>query len=433
MKLQFSVPKLWLLLPIFLVLLIVYRFSQLNAQSEMADIAEMPMSVATETVTSKPLTHWIFSEGTLQAKRKAFLNFETSGKVVAIAQADDGSVLREGVRVFGPGDGALNGQLLAQIDSRDNTQAVTSAEAKLQAVRAQKHEAEARLQQGINEEKLNKQSFARMQSVFERGVISQDEFDRVNTDYLNATSSVKAYESQLLAIESELASISAELNRASINLEKTSLFAPFNGVIIAMNINEDNYYYPPISGGNDREREANSALVLVDDSEFEIQLSIPSSEAQRVIEGQEVYIARDDQKLYDAAANQFIGSDVVKGVVWSVSPSINLQQRSQTVKVRVRDNNHLLKEGQFVRAWVATEQRNEVITLPLNALMFRDGKTQVFVIDDQGLAQSRQITLGQKGLDKIEVTSGIALNDQVVVRGQHLLIDGSKVTVVGHK
>ena len=96
-------------------------------------------------------------------------------------------------------------------------------------------------------------------------MVSRDEYDRSQTLLLNAGTAVAATASALKAVESEEKSVAAELNRATVSLEKTSLFAPFDGVITAMNIQEDNYYYPPAGVTTGREREATSAIVIVDD------------------------------------------------------------------------------------------------------------------------------------------------------------------------
>lgn len=422
--------KLWLIVPFALLLLIGYRFTQLDlSNNELARVID-PVRVQYQEVTPKALTRWIFSEGIVQAQRKAFLDFEFSGKVVAIGQKEDGTLLREGARVFGPADGAQHGQLLAQIDDRDNTSVVTSLEARLQSMQAQRGEAIARLEQANNEYRLSSQNFARMKEVFKKNVISQDEFDSIQTRYLNTKANIKVAESGLIAVESQIESLIADLNGATIQLEKTSLFSPFDGVITAMNINKDNYYYPPMSGASDREKESRSAIVVVDDNQLEIQLEVGGNEAHQLKEGELVYLAADDHLLYAAEKVAFDHPEIVQGVVWSVSPSINLQRRAQTVKIHVAQNNGRLKEGQFVRAWIVAEQRDQVITLPLHALSYKNSQPFAFVAETDHKVVLRQLTLGQAGLNEIEVISGIDAGDKVIVRGQHLLIDGSEITLL---
>ncbi|MGF1682641.1 efflux RND transporter periplasmic adaptor subunit [Photobacterium minamisatsumaniensis] len=423
--------KAWLLLPLGLLLLTGYRFSQLEDSSQLQPQAPHAVKVQTELLTPERLTGWAFSEGTVQAYRKAFLDFEMPGKVVAISKLENGTQLREGVRVFGPDEAVQRGQLLAQIDSRQNSASVTALEARLQAVRAQKQEAQARLQQAENDLALSRQNFARMEEVYERGVISQDEYERNKTALLNAQSTVRMSHSALDAIESDILSVSADINRETVSLEKTSLFAPFNGYIAAMNIREENHYYPPAGITSNRDREASSAIVVVDDSLLEIQLELPVEDTRQLEEGQTVYLASDDSTLYQAEEAQFVGNDVVTGTIWSVSPTINLQRRSQTVKVRVDNDQQQLIDGEFVRAWIATTVVDNAISLPIYAISFRSGNAFAFIVNDNGQVEERQLTLGLQGLRRIQIIDGLNDGEQVVTRGQHLLINGSPVDVVG--
>ncbi|WP_087021279.1 efflux RND transporter periplasmic adaptor subunit [Thaumasiovibrio subtropicus] len=424
----------WVLLPLILIAAVFYRLNLLKQNATSEEVVKRTIKVETIVLSPQPLSAWVFSEGTVQAHQKAFLDFELGGKVESIATLADGTHLREGIRVFGPAEGTRHGQLLAQIDNRDNLAAVQSLQARLQSMRAQKSEAETKLQQAKNEQRLSEQNFSRMKEVYERGVISQDEFDRIKTANLNAHAAVQGARSGIQSIESELASLTAELNRATLNLEKTSLFAPFDGVITAMNISENNHYYPPISSSSDKEREAASAIVIVDDSQLEIQLEINVKEAEQLKEGLTVYLASEDERLYAAERKQRLGLDVTQGTVWSVSPAINLQRRTQTVKVRVKQEQTSLKEGQFVRAWIETSTLADAISLPLHALSFRNGKPFVYVIDPHTqIAERRDIQLGLQSIDRVEILHGLIAGERVVVRGQHLLVNGSSVTVIGEK
>ena len=426
--------KLLLISLFSLLALVGYRVATVTSKQVVTTINERHVRVQTKTLEPQLLTVWVYSEGTVQAQRKAFLNFETGGRVESIATLADGTELREGARVFGPINGTRHGQLLAQIDSRDNLAIVQGLEARLKSTQAQLSEMEARLQQTLNDQHLAANNFLRIREVFEKGAISKEEFDRVNTAKLNANTEVEAAKSAVAAMTSELSSLVSELNRATLSLEKNSLFAPFDGVITAMNIRKDNHYYPFTTSTDDRTREAHSAIVVVDDEKMEVQLEINMLDATKLKEGQTVFLASDDHKLYAAERQGSLERDAVIGVVWSVSPSLNLQRRTQTVKVRVEQNNSRLKDGQFVRAWIAAERVSHALVLPLHALSFKNGQPYVFVFDSATQrVERRDINLGKQGIDVFEVTSGLNADDEVVVRGQHLLVDGASASKLESK
>ena len=404
------------------------------ATRETFDLAEVEIPpVRVNTITAEPqrLSVWAFAEGTAEARNKAYLNFEQQGRVVHLGSQKDGSSIREGSRVFGPKDDVRLGQLLAGIDNRENAAQVQALEANLQSTRERQLEARAGLARANNDLEQAKRDHSRIEQIYNKGVVSRDEYDRSQTQLLNAGTSVAAAASTLKAAESEEKSVAAELNRATVSLEKTSLFAPFDGVVTTMNLQEDNYYYPPAGITTGREREATSAIVIVDDSSFEIQLEVPVSDAEKIREGQTVYLANNDLKLYQAAETNFENNALVTGRVWSVSPSISLQSRSQLVKVRTNSDASSLRDGMFLRAWIATEEIPHTLVLPWSVLSFREGRPYVYVVNDDNKAERRWLELGVQGLRDIQVVSGLQAGDQVIVRGQHLVAEGSRIKVRG--
>lgn len=422
------------ILTISLVLLVVafgiYRFMQLS-QVTISAQDSAPVRVNVMEMQSENLSSWTFAEGTAEALRKAFLNFEQQGKVVYIGQTDGEDIIREGVRVFGPADGATHGQLLAQIDNREYASQVRALEARLQSARQRKKEAEAGKERAMNDLAQAEADFQRIEQIYERGVVSRDEYERFNTNLKNAKVAVDAADSALLAVISEAQSVAAELNSATVSLEKTSLFAPFDGIISTVNLLEGNYYYPPMGVANNREREASSAIVVLDDSVFEVRLEVPEDAFRGIEEGQTVYLAQNDRALYESVKYDFQNDAVISGKVWSVSPSASLQKRSMQVKVRAKSNNEALRDGMFVQAWIAMEERNNALVLPWEILSFHNGIPFVYVVREDKTVEMRWVSLGLQGLEKVEIIDGLKEGETVVVRGQHLLACGTQVEVLG--
>ena len=430
MTLPFNLKYLAIaIVTISLLSLGIYRYNELTTPISATSEAK-PVQVQSFTVLPTTIIDWTFSEGTAEALRKAFLDFEQSGKVVYIGELEDNSKLREGIRVFGPADGARNGQLLAQIDSRLNTAEVRGLEARLLSVREKSKEAAASLTQAENDQRQAELDFERMDEIYKKGVISRDQYEKSLTAKLNAAAAVTAAGSALQSAQAEIEGISADLNKATVSLEKTSLFAPFDGIITAVNIYEENYYYPPTGINSNRDREAAAAIVIIDDSQFEIQLEVPEEHAQKLQEGQTVYLAADDRSLYSAEKNGFIQSQVTKGTIWSVSPAYSLQRRSRLVKVRTHHTSNKLEDGQFVQAWIMSERKDNALSIPFEALSFQNGQPFVYVINDSNKSEKRWLKTGIEGLENIEVISGLKQNDEVVVRGQHLLSEGSHISRV---
>ena len=226
--------------------LAAYRLQQLE-QGPGTIAGSAPVRVEVLEMSAGPFAAWAFAEGIAEALHKAFLSFEQAGEVVFIGRLTDGTPLREGSRVFGPGEGVRLGQLLARLDNRENAAEVQALEARLQSARERGGEAGAQLNIARNNQRKAQRDFERVRKLHDRGLIASNELERERTAMLNARNAVDAAQSAVQVTASEEKGLAAELNRATVSLEKVSLFAPFDGVITAMNLVENNHYYPPAS------------------------------------------------------------------------------------------------------------------------------------------------------------------------------------------
>ena len=374
-------------------------------------------TVKVETVGVGLLTMWQVSEGVAQARRKEFLQFEQPGVVAFIGEDESGQELREGSRVFGAADGGRLGQLIARLDHRGDTARGAHADAEIAAARRRVEAARAVFEQARSELERQKQ-------LREQNISAAAEFEA-------AEASFRATEAQLKEAKASVRSITAQAEEAKLGLERTSLFAPFDGVIALMNIRRGDHILGPSPDPQDALEEAGAAVVVIDDSEFEIVVQAPPFEAELFREGQRALVAHRGVDIAKAVRSGDV-SGVLEGVVWSVSPSISLQRRSVSVKLRATGKRGLIRDGAYVTAWVATAEAEDALTIPYRAIQASGAESSVFVVNGaDGVVERRTIELGLLGLEEAEVISGLAPGEVVVVEGQHHLGDGSKVAIIG--
>ena len=169
----------------------------------------------------------------------------------------------------------------------------------------------------------------------------------------------------------------------------------------------------------------------MDNRFYEVKLEVSEAEADLIQEGQSVYIAQDDTELFKAADTDFDDLNITWGRVWSVSPSLSLERRARMVRVRTVGNSESIQDGMFVRVWIATQQKPDVLALPWQVISFQNEQPYVFVVNKNGRAEQRWLTLGMNGIFNTEVTRGLRDGDKVIVRGQHLLDEDSVVEISG--
>ena len=123
-----------------------------------------------------------------------------------------------------------------------------------------------------------------------------------------------------------------------------------------------------------------------------------------------------------------------QGVVAEIAPEANRQKA--TIEVRVK----ILKPDAYLRpemnahvsflapAKPGQNSSRQVLSIPRSALVQREGKNTVFIVDGWR-ARLREVQLGRELGDNLEVTDGISPNDRIVVHVPEGLTDGQRVKV----
>ncbi len=165
---------------------------------------------------------------------------------------------------------------------------------------------------------------------------------------------------------------------------------------------------------------------------------IPLKDGDYVEEGMEVYQLADlhniwvEAQIYNAELALIKEGDLVdvipeaypdeniKGKVVYINPE--LQNGSQVNIVRIELSNEYLKLKPGMQAYVLLKtELKPAIVLPLNGLVFNQGKTIAFVEKENGLYEPRLVTTGIQNKDKIEIISGLKENEKVVTNGAYLI------------
>jgi len=95
------------------------------------------------------------------------------------------------------------------------------------------------------------------------------------------------------------------------------------------------------------------------------------------------------------------------------------------VTVVIETPGEELKLGYTAYADIFVVDEEEALMLPLEAVLM-EPTPHVFVVEE-GIASSREVTLGMEIEDQVEVIGGLREGEQVVVEGAHKIEDGSKV------
>ena len=274
------------------------------------------------------------------------------------------------------GDRVAKGQLLARL-----ADATVRAElAKQQALVAQ---AEASLQQAAG-------NLRRAQSVDVAGVLAPQKLD----EYRAAEATAQA----------SLASARADLQSVQLKLAQTRITAPDDGVVASKAGVVGNV----ASVGTELYR-------LIRQGRIEWRAELDAQQLTQVRAGQSAQVQLPG------------GGAAVAGTVRLVSPTLSTSTGRGIAYVSL-DAKGSARAGTFASGSIALERR-QALTLPEAAVVQRDGRSYVFLVDAEGKAASRPVATGRRRDARVEIVSGIEPTARVVARGGAFLADGTPVTV----
>jgi RND family efflux transporter MFP subunit len=120
----------------------------------------------------------------------------------------------------------------------------------------------------------------------------------------------------------------------------------------------------------------------------------------------------------------------VTGFVSSISSSADPVTRTFRVEITADNDSRTLKPGSFSTVTVRTGYKKDALLVPSRAVLDRQGKRVVFLAAQDSTAQLRSITVGIINQESMEVLSGLAENDLIIIEGHERLKGGEKLNIL---
>lgn len=209
---------LWIIAAVVVVILIVLAIFKQNGMIG----KENTTKVSTSLVEKRNIIETVTANGKIQPEKDIKVSPFISGEIVELTVQE--------------GDQVKMGQLLAKIDPEQYQSAYDRAEAALNSQKASMAQARAGLSQAQAEFLQNKLDFERNHKLWEKQVISDADFEKVEASYEMSKSRVDAADETLKAAEFQVKSSEASLREARENLTRTAVFAPQDGTVSLLSV-----------------------------------------------------------------------------------------------------------------------------------------------------------------------------------------------------
>ena len=368
-------------------------------------VAARPSGLAVETTTvsrTPSLQSFVTASGEIVASRYADIGSAVMGKLVSLSVKE--------------GDQVKTGQVLAQIDPVQAASGADAASAALRALEADARGASTQVsvaQASLNEANARNDEAARAlkraTELREAGLLPQSDFDKARADAdaaaaqaASATAAVQRANDARDAAERRIAQGRAETVRARDQLAKTEITAPIDGVVTRLDVEEGEMVVIGV------QNQPGTILMTVSDlSAINAEVKVAEADVMRIATGNAGTIT------FEALPGKRYKGRVIE-IGASALPQVGTQAAAREFRVRVRleDADASLRPGLTCDAEILVATRDNVLTVPLQAVVQREGRTGVFIVND-GTAAFTPVETGIIGGLNIEV-SGVAEGATIV-------------------
>ncbi|CUU48020.1 efflux RND transporter periplasmic adaptor subunit [Clostridium beijerinckii] len=344
-------------------------------------------------------------KATLEAYQQGIVTSKIAAKVVNVS-VENGQYVNAG-------------DTIATLDDQDIQNSIKTAQAQVQVSEQQLNSTQQQLNSSqVTLQKLQilmddaQRNYDRQKTLFDGGAISKTDLESsekaLNTSKADYSSGLASIESAKASIESSKASLEAQkvnLQKAQSDLANTVIKAPISGVISDKVLNVGQM----ASQG--------AALAKVNDiSSVYATIQVQQEKIGGVQIGQAATITVD-------------GSDkTYNGTVQTIDSAADATTRVFNCKIKIDNSDKSLLPGIFAKAQLISDQKTQVLTVPINALVGNEGDYSVF-INDNGTAKKQKVTIGETNQNSVEITDGIKEGDQVICTNTSTIQDGSEVDV----
>ncbi len=357
------------------------------------------MTVSVAEVVERPIARFIRVTGTLTAQEQAEVAAETSGRIVA-------TPVERGSRVGGGGE-------LVRIAAVDTEAQVAEAEANAAQIEAGlgmsggKAFAQDAVPDVMNTKSaydLAQSDYERLRTLLDQKVISRAEFDRA---FANVESTRQKYEMARNTASQQfqaLMAARARVARARKALADTTVKAPFDGLVAERLVSTGDFVTP-----------GTRVAVVVRVDPLRVELTVPEQFVSVVGVGRPVSLQVD---AYPGRT--------FTGRVRYVSPALSASTRALIVEAVVANSAGELKPGFFATARIEQAAPTPALLVPARAVQSISGTQRVFIAKGDR-AEERIVTTGQTVDDLVEIVSGLAKGEPVILEHPDALVDGAPI------
>jgi len=311
-----------------------------------------PVGVEVVSAKSGKVQDLVAAVGTLRANQSVVIRPEIAGRIAKLS--------------FSDGERIPAGRVLVQLDT-----SVPAAE--LEQVRAERALAVAKYERAVE---LAQKNFVSAQARDEAGATLQV--------------------------------VDARLSLARARLEKSSILAPFGGIVGLRNVALGDFV-----------KDGAELVTLEDTSSMKVDLRLPERVIGRLRRGQVLEVSVEA-----------LPGRTFKASIDALDATVDANGRSILVRGRIPNTDEILRTGMFARAQVVLSERNDAVLVPEESIVPQGPDLFVWRVLE-GKASKIKVRAGVRRDSQVEILEGLASGESIVIAGQlKLNRDGQEIRII---
>ena len=376
---------LYILIPLALIAAIVLRLKKNKEQVQQNVYTydkTQPIHIEAETLVLSNIDAGFSYSGTFEAFKEVKISAETQGKINAL-YADAGSYVKKG-------------QILAKLDDVLLTQQLNALNVQIENI---KSEFDIQLQANqiqIDGFEADKKRYSVLAAA--------DAIQGVQLEKTELQLKTAQNQRKTILQQSALKNLEAQKNLLVEQINKTTIYAPFNGIVTAKLTELGAYAAPAVP-----------LLQITDISQLKFTINVPENDLALF----------KLNKTYSVTADAY-PETILSGKTTMVGSKANIGNSFPIQLTLNNTGDSKIKAGQFGKIKAGGNTSEKGVIIPASAIVGTAEQTQVYIVKDNK-AVLKNIIVSKRMDNKALVSNGLAVGDSVVTKGFISLFDGANV------
>ncbi len=408
-------------------------FAGCGAQKgDLEDRTNKPVPVKIQQVSTGNISREYTYAARVKPKEQVTVIPEASGKVMEV-YFDIGDAVREGDTLFQIDEESVQKNIRdmeKQVEALDKS--IELQQLSLESAKGEQYEQQMlQLEQQLKSAQINyntaQKSYNDIKALYEKGMASTQQYDQAEASYQQAEvalesakenyalyidrishTNIESKEKQLEQTRIQKEQLLLSLENLYDMLDDTSVKSPISGVVASRNIEK-----------NQMVTMQTAAFTIIQTETLFLDVGVSEGVVGRIQVGDSVAVSIDS-----------IEEEPFSGGVYAIAPSADERTSTYLVKIKLENPDNRIKPGMFAEVSFAVDNREQVVVVPINSVLFDSDGQFVYVVNEANEAEKVFVKTGIDNGTYIEIADGLSVDDLLIVEGQTYLGDNPKVRII---